>query len=376
MLSNKIGVPLNGSNLTSYSSTVAFIANSGIVKEGVYALTPQVAFSQLNLSLFPNLQIYKDPLTGVWSTNAKAVPFTTTKDLYVDVATGNDTTGTGTELLPYKTIAKGISRAFPSITVHVKAGTYTDNDSFRGLSTDATCTTLNVIAYGGTVIANYTTNATDARITAQNTYFEGITFTGAAQNIIDQKNYDGKIFMAKNCNLNSSKSANGLSAQYNGLFILENCTTDSSYLDGFNYHNSSTVKNQLAIEVNCTSTNSGTQVGGTMNNGSTMHDGGNIIRINGNYSGGQNRTIHDINNCVSVNLGCKSDSSKEANQGNWAIGMNDTDSTVMYLIDCETSGATNKGYQYYGSAGSPVAKIYTRNCTNTCGVASDTVYPF
>ena len=63
--------------------------------------------------------------TGSYTTTTWVVTVGSGAVKYVDNALGNDTTGTGTNLLPYKTITKGISTLASGDTLIIKDGVYT-----------------------------------------------------------------------------------------------------------------------------------------------------------------------------------------------------------------------------------------------------------
>jgi len=82
------------------------------------------------------------------------------------------------------------------------------------------------------------------------------------------------------------------------IFVFRSVASYSRTLDGWNYHNASSACSDV-VEIDCIGHHNGL-VGGPNNNGSTMHDGGRIIRVGGDYSYNQNRNIHDINNGTEV----------------------------------------------------------------------------
>jgi hypothetical protein len=138
-----------------------------------------------------------------------------------------------------------------------------------------------------------------------NFYFENITFEGGSLPFKCDSSYDGVTatkskFYGKNCTVKYAGSGNG----WNFLgtdSIVQNCTVARSLDDGFNYHLSNGV-NSNAIEINCIGRDNG--VSSDTDNGSTMHDGGNIIRIGGKYYRNKGCNVADVTSGThSWNLG-------------------------------------------------------------------------
>lgn len=98
-------------------------------------------------------------ITGA-SISAGAIILKETVDIYVDAATGNDSTGDGSLALPFKTIQKGVTetckyRSNNTMTIHVADGTYVENIVFPSSAQGVirivgnTTTRDNVIIDGG-----------------------------------------------------------------------------------------------------------------------------------------------------------------------------------------------------------------------------------
>ena len=113
-------------------------------------------------------------------------------------------------------------------------------------------------------------------------------------------------FIAKNC-----KFLFGKSATYDGLSllgtksVLVDCEASFNMKDGFNYH-STGGKVCYGIEINCVGNSNG--LGGTSPytyNGSTAHDGSQIIRLHGTYINNKGSNVADVNtSTVTLNFGC------------------------------------------------------------------------
>ncbi|HYD89995.1 MAG TPA: hypothetical protein VEA37_00730, partial [Flavobacterium sp.] len=92
---------------------------------------------------------------------------------------------------------------------------------------------------------------------------------------------------------------------------LQNCGGIASTQDIFNYHNTDLMPVCNALELECTAFNAGINSSATNNQCSSAHEGVKILRINGNYYGGNTQVIADVNDDTgSVLIGC------ELNTGN------------------------------------------------------------
>lgn len=140
------------------------------------------------------------------------------------------------------------------------------------------------------------------------TYMEGIKLHGGSAGCVQQvaSGLDSSLFVAKNCEFKYSSGGNGGLEILGSDAIFQNCTAAQNFADGFNYHS---YKGRIpkAIEINCVGRHNGVGRGTSQDNGSTMHDGGKIIRINGEYFKNEGPNVHDINaGTESWNIGCAS----------------------------------------------------------------------
>lgn len=192
-------------------------------------------------------------------------------------------------------------------------------------------------------------------------YMENITMLHGYDPIIRVRGNSshGAVFTAINCKflftpINSRDGFESLGA--NTLLI--NCEASFNGKDGFNYHANDGVKCH-AIEINCKGAYNGLQdTSDHSYNGSTVHDGCQIVRINGVYHNNNGGNIVDIDSgCQSVNINCKCYDSE--------AGTNDEFNTDfcckygdghMYLYNCYSQGKTYKNL--YTSSG---ATIYNSN---------------
>lgn len=125
--------------------------------------------------------------------------------------------------------------------------------------------------------------------------------------------------------------------------VVKKCKSINSRRDGFNYHNSLNALNVSVYELECESFNSGINDLNPNNQCSTAHEGISIIRLNGNYYGGNTQTIADVNSGTkSILIGC------ELNTGNlqtnthiyWGVNSKITGCRLYgnKLINCEIGG--------------------------------------
>jgi hypothetical protein len=127
-------------------------------------------------------------------------------------------------------------------------------------------------------------------------YMENIQFEGGSLPLKIDSTYDGvnpatvSKFYAKNVSVKYAGSGNGWNILGTDS-ILQDCVAARSLDDGFNYHLSNGV-NCNAIEINCIGRHNG--VTSDTDNGTTMHDGGTIIRVGGKYFGNKGCNVADV----------------------------------------------------------------------------------
>jgi hypothetical protein len=140
-----------------------------------------------------------------------------------------------------------------------------------------------------------------------NVFLQNLTVFGGRRAVYAKNNAetDNIKFTAIDCKFVNSVDENNDVVMIEGvkLSILKNCEASQGRKDGFNYH----AKNNVianAIEINCTGKYNGV-IGNNSNQGSTIHDGGQIIRINGMYYGNSGSNIADSGTGTkSWNIGC------------------------------------------------------------------------
>ena len=144
-------------------------------------------------------------------------------------------------------------------------------------------------------------------------YFENIDFV-CHNNIHRSNPATGAGTRSKivgvNCTFKYSSSVSGIAGGSGGFrtegseSYLFNCTTAKNKVDGFNYHSYST-NTPRAFEVDCIGRDNGhPSVADNANQGTTIHQGGSIIRINGNYYENKGPSMADVGiGCSSFNVG-------------------------------------------------------------------------
>ena len=167
-------------------------------------------------------------------------------------------------------------------------------------------------------------------------YFENIKFYGGKEGCISissANSSDAPLVVAKNCEFKYASNGNGGVHIMGADSYLQNCVAALNARDGFNYHK---FQNFIpkTIEVGCKGRSNGIGRGTDTDNGSTTHEGGKIIRVNGVYHGNEGPNIHDINlDSQAWNLGCESYGSK-ANQEYRRTNYRVEEYAKMWLDSC------------------------------------------
>ncbi len=156
---------------------------------------------------------------------------------------------------------------------------------------------------------------------------------------------------------------NGLATQGRILAVGQESAAPWNTEDGLVYHHySAPLGIPLAIEVDCRATSNGWNAIGT-NNGSTNHDGGHTVRVNGEYSNNQNRQIHDVNGSISWMVGSAVTAPRAGAAANYSFGLVGYAASIAYLDGCTSLGGTALETLGVGST------IYTANFTADSGNA-------
>lgn len=194
-------------------------------------------------------------------------------------------------------------------------------------------------------------------------YVENIDFIGGVGGACEIRNTDQSAgadvrFYAKNCSFAFGTTADGYSAG-NGLratglteCIIQDCEAKHNTDDGFNYHIDYSGQECNAVEINCAAHDNG--ISGGTDNGSTIHDGAKIIRVNTTAYNNNGPNVADVNDGTqSVNYGCK------CHDSGTGVDFQVQDGTAeMWLFDCE---AHNSQYSVSIGATGHASIMHCRN---------------
>lgn len=175
--------------------------------------------------------------------------------------------------------------------------------------------------------------------------FENIGFA-AGSTVFYPDHLDSNLYFFSCKFFRNFNDAFAVSKKYK-CFVLD-CVASYASKDCFNYH--SDTKDSLAVEVNSFGYGAGMYKfpNGNQtthsNNGSTAHDGMNMLRVGGKYWDCEGAIVADVNNCYSVSIGCSTGGMLESNTGEKAGfyfydgGTNRPMPVEKYVIDCAVSG--------------------------------------
>lgn len=172
---------------------------------------------------------------------------------------------------------------------------------------------------------------------------------------VDITNSANESVYVKNCEFKYGVVSNGgLTIKGCDKIIVQNCLAALNENDGFNYHANGSVLPKV-IEINCVGRDNGSA--DNNDNGSSIHDGGAIIRINGKYCGNLGPNAADVNDGTdSWNLGCIAYGSKGAAGSSNADFLVSTGSAEMWLDGCVGYGSENSL-----GVNDAASKAYVRN---------------
>ncbi len=198
------------------------------------------------------------------------------------------------------------------------------------------------------------------KVTGGKVYFENLTcIEGTAPLLVQRQENGGNIeIYAKKCKFFYSRSEDYDVVMLQGttLSIFQNCEASFGMKDGFNYHSRESVIPK-AIEINCVGIGNGNIEDGN-DQGSTIHDGGSIIRV------------RDI---CSQNYGANF-----ADQGtgteSWNIGCTGFESLTDYSYSGTSDAQKSNFFAYDGT------KVFCEGCVgfgslyNVCTSGTGTIY--
>jgi hypothetical protein len=168
------------------------------------------------------------------------------------------------------------------------------------------------------------------------TYLENVDVEGGLSNVRIENvlSTDNAKVYAKNCTFKYSGSDNAVKI-IGADSIFESCIAAQGYTDGFNYH---LYNNHapIAVEINCIGRSNGARGVAATNNGSSIHDGGTIVRVNGKYHGNSGPNIADVLGSKSWNVAVEAYGSLITT----SQGVNFYNDGDMWLDGCVTHNST------------------------------------
>lgn len=186
-----------------------------------------------------------------------------------------------------------------------------------------------------------------------NCYFENIHFYGGAIAFTLQQTHATNTITAV---------FNGCSFRYAGIAYPQavssvgnldvafcDCIVSESHGDGFSYKVYGANPAPRAIEISCEARKCGAILAGTANQGSTVHDGGKIVRANGTYHYNENDQVADVGAGTKTwMVACDASNSLKSNYAAYLCG-NGVGASQMWLYDCTSSGCSKDLYIGSGS---------------------------
>lgn len=193
-------------------------------------------------------------------------------------------------------------------------------------------------------------------------YFENIHFRGGAGTFIVKQTSATYTTIAqfKNCTFKYATGTQSVNCLGNVDIAFENCTASANHGDNFSYGDYGGGPAPRALEIGCESRMCGAIMTGTANQGSTVHNGTTIVRLNGNYHHNENDQIADVNASNSWLIACTSANGRKANYSGFRAG-NGVGATTMWLDSCVSTGNT------YGAASDSGCAVYKRDYSGDAG---------
>ena len=221
--------------------------------------------------------------------------------------------------------------------------------SFYVSGTDVFVRTISGNEPNDKILLNMINNALELN-EFEHVYMENIKLTNTF--VFANNEVEGKIY-AKKCDFMFGTNKDALQINGNAYFELQNCRAMFGERDGFNYH----IKNGKlpeGFELDCEGAFNGRD-GADQNNGSTMHDGGKIVRIGGEYHHNHGPNVIDVNDGTqSLNIGVHAHSSTATSDVS-NVDFRTRDDADMWLVNCVSHDS-----EYSTSVGSP-ARLYKDN---------------
>lgn len=191
--------------------------------------------------------------------------------------------------------------------------------------------------------------STDQNFYVENVYFLGGTFA-VELDLPDSPNVNTANGAFVDCVFAYTHNDVGLAAKDCERLTLKRCKAIECFADGLNYHKFNTaIPSMRILEIDCISEGNG-RGAGTTYNGSTAHDGVEIIRMHTYAASNAGPQIVDTNaGTQSLNLGCVTGvSTTTSPEGSSDSGFQIGDTAEMWLKNCTASGAYYDRYEATG----------------------------
>lgn len=286
-------------------------------------------------------QIYKSPGGRYYADyNLESLKVSGSTEVWIS-PDGNDSNA-GTEASPKKTLTAAISSG--AVTIYMKEGTY--NYTNGCLSSSNNIAGHNLIGIGNVLI-----DRTDGQTNqwtycgSGNCYVENINFKGKTYGMFTRVDASNTVTLYK---CTCSNTDGGFYFQGGNIWVID-CIVHDVNEDGFNYHmNDQLTENNLpsVVQIDCIAYNCGD---GTRDsdNCTTIHDGGSIVRVNGEFYNSHGGILADISpssskRTHSCNFGvcCHNSTNNTEGKEHFNACFWSTMYTYMWLFDCVAWGST------------------------------------
>lgn len=247
----------------------------------------------------------------------------------------------GVQYSPFLTIERCISSG--ADTIYFANGTYYLGTNFSNKYVFRN--TINLICPDGEAVlffgdkATNKIDSTSSMYIKNSCYIEGLTFIGG----------DGLYIQTSGtCALNRCKfkkaRKKGLNFKGTSIYVF-NCEASDNYSDGFSYHAlSDAVRPTGVVEINCKGFRNGCFIEGASDywsyNGSTIHEGGRIIRLNSEFGYCHGGVIADSSS-MSYNFGIYAHDSTNNLSGyeHYNANFDALTYSTIWLYGCRGSGS-------------------------------------
>lgn len=260
------------------------------------------------------------------------------KEIYLSPE-GNDK-NPGTKELPKRTFKAAFAEN-DCTTIYLLEGTYRYGEHY---SASYDIAGKNLIGIGEVKLNNVGKDGSSCLHSSGTAYLENLEISGYTKCFYATLGLNEYLYIYK-CSFHDCEGGNALSITGGNSYLVE-CEVYNAYLDGFNYHKN-TNENVVpcAVEIDCKAYNIGNSTNHSCN-ASTIHDGGSIIRIGGEYEGCHGGNIADTGTneqvrSYSLNLGVYSHGSTQSNPEYPTFNSSFwSRCTMMWLYECKSDSSS------------------------------------